>query len=192
MSRACATLGLIVACLALAATGCGSASSTQATTSPGGQGGGGEGSQGRSGIAPSTDDSIQTYGSAAGSGEKAALAATALSFFRALAGADYAKVCAALSSSNRQQLQAFQSQADQGTGCAAILKTLAPSFAAAAARKAAQGVVTGVRIKGDAAFVLFRPAGGPSSYFVLKREGGAWKAISLEPGTPLQLPMTPR
>ena len=43
-----------------------------------------------------------------------------------------------------------------------------------------------MRIKGTTAFVIFRPAGGPRSYFVMKREKGAWKATSLVPGFPLR------
>ena len=57
---------------------------------------------------------------------------------------------------------------------------------AAEARTAADASVTSVRIKGDTAFVIFTPKGGLASYLVMKREGSAWKAISVTPGTPLE------
>ena len=181
------SLGL-AACLVLTPAGCGSSSgSSTSTSSTAGAGGTTQsstaGSTANSGSG--ADNSIQTYGSAATSTEKAALADSALSFFRALAASDYAKVCAGLIGANRQQLQAFKLKGRQGSGCATALKTLVPPTAAAEARKAASGAVTGVRIKGDTAFVLFRPSGGPESYFVMKRENGEWKAISLAPGAPL-------
>lgn len=208
---ACLVLALC-ACLGLALGGCGSSSSsststgsttpaatspsTAEATSPQGEGSG-QGSEAGStnSTAPSTssgsttesggDNSIQTYGSEAAGAEKAELSTAALSFFKALAGPDYAKICAGIASSNRQELQAFLKAKHQQGGCPTILKTLIPPSAAPEARKAANATVTGVRIKGDTAFVLFRPAGGPPSYFVMKRENGEWKAISLAPGTPL-------
>jgi hypothetical protein len=102
-----------------------------------------------------------------------------------MASSDYARICTGLLHSNREQLQAFLKAKHQQGGCPAILKTLIPSSETAVARKAAAGAVTSVRVKGDTAFVIFRPKGGKPSYFVLRREGGTWKAISLVPGTPL-------
>ncbi len=200
--------------LALAAAGCGSGSSpststssststpqagasvpsTQTTTQPGAQSGSGQGGQaGSSGGSGSAgaDNSIQTYGSSAPSALKGSLAATAFSFFRAMAASDYAKVCAGLAASNRKGLEAFLKAKHQRGGCPAILKTLISTRGVPEARKAAAGKLTSVRVKGDTAFVLFQPKGGPPSYFVMKRERGAWKAISLAPGTPLALPPPP-
>lgn len=198
---------ILIACLALAAAGCGSSSSTSTgstagaaptteagtstpstettTTQPGGQGGSSQGSS--TGGSSSADNSIQTYGSAATGADKTALAGAAFSFFRALAAGDYTKVCAGLLSADRQQFQAVKIKNGQG-GCATDLKRLVPPTAAAEARKAASGTLSSVRIKGDTAFVLFRPAGGKPSYFVMKREGGSWKALSVAPGTPLEIP----
>lgn len=102
-----------------------------------------------------------------------------------MASSDYAKLCNGLLRSNREQLQVFLKAKHQHGGCPTVLKTLIPPSETAVARKAAKGAITGVRIKGDTAFVLFRPSGGPASYFVMKRENGEWKAISLAPGAPL-------
>jgi hypothetical protein len=134
------------------------------------------------------ENSIQTYGSAATPAQKASLAATAFSFFHALAAADYARVCSDLTSANRQQIQAFlKNKSQKAGGCAAVMPTLLHSVGSEA-RRAAAGRLSTVRVKGDTAFVLFEPKGGKPSYFVLKREGSAWKPISLAPGTPLQIP----
>ena len=131
--------------------------------------------------------SILDYGSAAGGGEKAAASAAARSFFAALAARDYGRLCAGLSAGNREQLQGFlKLKHFQGKGCAAVLKTLLVSpQIIATARKAAHAAITSVRVKGDTAFVLFKPAGGPRSFFVMKRQKGVWKATSLAPGLPL-------
>ncbi len=130
--------------------------------------------------------SILEYGSAAGGAEKAAVAATARSYFTALADRDYAKICAALSVGNREQMQLYMKGQHRRGGCAKVLKKLSisPQFVASA-RKAARGAVNSVRVKGDTAFLLFRPRGGSASYFVMKREGSAWRAINLSPGQPL-------
>jgi hypothetical protein len=215
--RALPLLALALGVLAIA--GCGSGSSTSSspsststsseattstpsapTTTQSGTGAGAAGSNQSSsgnsnGSAPTTesggDNSIQTYGAAAGGSEKATLAAAAHSFFAAMASSDYAKVCTAIAASNREQLQAFLKSKQQKGGCPAVLKTLIPASEDPEAQKAASATISAVRIKGDTAFVLFTPKGGQPSYFVMKREGAAWKAISLAPGTPLDPTATP-
>ncbi len=130
-------------------------------------------------------NSIKGYGSAATSAQKAALATAAFSFFKAIAASDYAKVCDGLSASNRKEMQAFSKAKPQLSSCPTFLKTLIASRGVPEAKKAAAGKLTSVRVKGSTAFVIFTPRGGKPSYFVLKREAGAWKAISLAPGSPL-------
>ena len=204
MSRPPTALAVTVA-LTAALTGCGSGSSTttaspqastpsdtslnsstRATTQSSTQGAG-QSQEGTGSGSSSSDEngSIQAYGSEASSDQKAALSATAFSFFRAIAASDYAKVCAGLSASNRKELQAFTKAKHQSSGCPSILKMLISTRGVREARKAAAGLVSSVRVRGDTAFVLFRPKGGEPNYFVLKREGGTWKAISLAPGAPL-------
>jgi hypothetical protein len=209
MHRAAAVLSL-AAVLGLLAAGCGSGStSTTSTPTPtappsgsttsqgsgstpsGGQSAtttpstGGGSSPSSSSSSASGDNSIQTYGSAAASAQKIELKNAAFSFFKAMADSDYAKLCEGISAANRKGLEAFTKAKHEGAGCPKILKMLIARRGVPEARKAAQGTLTSVRIKGDTAFVLFRPRGGPPSYFVMKREAGAWKAISLAPGTPL-------
>ncbi len=199
---------LLSAALAIAIAACGSGSSTttaspeasspSATTpAPPGEASGAQtstpttpsatqGSSGESqGSSQGPENSIKTYGSAASSAQKAALSAAAFSFFKAIAASDYAKVCEGLSAPNRKGLLAFTKAKHQSSGCPAILKTLIGTRAVPEATKAAAGRLISVRVKGDTAFVIFAPKGGKPSYFVLKREAGAWKAIGLAPGTPL-------
>jgi hypothetical protein len=181
-------LGLaLLAALALAAMGCGSGSSstTSAATGPAAppahaaapSAAGGESSPGAS---------IEEYGAAADPGTKATVAAAAHSFFAAMAEGDYARLCADLAAANQQQLRTFLKGQVRSTGCAGVLKTLVTATAAHEARKAAAAPITSVRVKGTNAFVLFRPKGGVPSYFVMKEEGGSWKASSLGPGAPIE------
>jgi hypothetical protein len=161
-------------------------SSTQgAGTAQSGIGNSSSGSSRSSSSGSGLANSFQTYGSTANSAQKVALSAGAFSFFRALAASDYIKVCSDLSSSNRLELQALlKGKNKKGGGCAAVLPTLLHSVGPEA-RKACEGTLSAVRVKGDTAFVLFRPRGGKPSYFVLRREAGTWKALGLAPGTPL-------
>ncbi len=155
----------------------GTATTPSGTTSaPSGQSGSGSSSSG--------DNSIQTYGSEASGADKAAVVAAMRSFMGALASRNYTKVCAGLTASNRAQLQQFlKFKHQQSQGCAALktLLTTQTSFAA----KAAKATVLHFRIKGGTAFALFRSACCPVSFFVMKREQGAWKSTSLSVGTPL-------
>lgn len=188
LARVILGLALSVA-LALGAIGCGSGSSTTTSSaaSPGtppaspaaAAASGGESSPGAG---------IKEYGAAAGATTKATVAAAAHSFFAAMARGDYARLCGDLSDANLQQLRAFLKGRVRSTGCAAVVKTLLNTTAAGEARKAASAPITAVRIKGATAFVLFRPKGGVPSYFVMKEEGGSWKATSLGPGAPIEPP----
>ncbi|HVC05965.1 MAG TPA: hypothetical protein VND98_00030 [Solirubrobacterales bacterium] len=192
--------------LALLAAGCGSGSSsttTTSTTAPSAttpptttptqttttNGSSSEQSTqstpGGSSSSQTPENSIKTYGSAASAAEKAAISATAFSFFKAMATSNYAKLCTGLSASNKKELEAFDKVKHKKLACSALLKELISTRGAPEARKAATGKLISVRVKGPTAFVIFKPTGGTTSYFVLKREGSAWKAISLAPGSPL-------
>jgi len=181
------------ACVALAAAGCGSsspaspASSSESTAAQEGAAPttAGETTSQSAGSAPveSGDHSVQEYGSKASGTEASAPSAAMRSFFTAFAAPDYAKVCAGLAAANLEELSQF---AKQGGGCPAALKLLNLHAGASEAKAAAAAPIKSVRVKGDTAFIIFTPKGGKPSFFVMKREGGAWKAISLGPGTPLE------
>jgi len=131
------------------------------------------------------DHSIQNYGAEAGGEEKAAVLAAMRSFIAALASSDYARACAALPAANREQMQQFFKAQHHGGSCAAVLAKLLSPAATTEAKKALGATISKVRVGEGNAFVLFRPAGGKLSYFVMKEEGGAWKATSLAAGSPL-------
>jgi hypothetical protein len=192
-SRALLTLGLLAAlslALALGVGGCGSGSSSTvqaSTTAP---------ARSRTSTSPagpkesSPGASITGYGAAAEGSGKVAVTAAAHSFFTAMATRDYAGLCSDLAAANRRQLRVLLKGQASG-GCPSILKTLLDPAAATEAQKAAEAPVTSVRIKGDTAFAIFTPKGGVPSYFVMKEEGGGWKAVGLAPGTPVDPTATP-
>lgn len=133
------------------------------------------------------DNSIQTYGKEAGGGEEAAVTKAMFAFFRAMAGQNYSKVCEGLSEKTREGVEQFLKVQHKTADCPTFLKTLlgANPGAAKEAKKAAEGSVGHVRIGEGNAFILFTPAGGKPSYFVMKEENGEWKATGLNTGTPL-------
>jgi hypothetical protein len=132
------------------------------------------------------DHSIQEYGAEAQGSEKAAVLAAMRSFIAAMATGDYARLCAALPAANRAQMQQFAKAQHKGGGCAAVLARLLNPAAAVEAKKALGATIAKVRVGKGNAFVLFRPRGGRLSYFVMKEEGGEWRATSLGAGTPLR------
>jgi len=182
---------LAVLALVVGAAGCGSGSS--GTT--GGTGGtaaapragraGAAGGRHGSGAA-GKGNSIEGYGSEAGGAARRGVAVATHSFLTAIATHGYARVCAGLTASNRRQLAEFaRLKGDGAKGCAEGVSRLLAPAAAKEAEKSAEARIDKVRIKGGTAFALFRPPGGVPSYFVMKKEAGAWKAISLSTGTPV-------
>lgn len=198
-SRRLLTLGLLAVLtltFAVGAGGCGSGSSS-GTASPASTSAAAPARSHRSVLpaasAPtesSPGSSILEFGKAAGGAGKAAVTAAAHSFFSAMASGNYARLCAGLATSNREQLAAIAKGRGPGN-CAAALKTLLNPAAATEARKAESAAITSVRIKDATAFVLFNPKGGVPSYFVMRKEGDGWKAISLAPGSPIDPTATP-
>jgi hypothetical protein len=189
-------LGLVaLLALAVGAAGCGagSSSSTIATSPPARPAttAKAKASAPRSPAEISPGSSITGYGAEAGGSDRAAVIAAAHSFLAAMATSEDARLCADLAAPERGQLAAFGEGKGGPGGCAAALGTLLTAAAASEARRAAAAPVTSVRIKGGTAFVLFRPKGGVPSYLVMKEEAGAWKAISLAPGTPIDPTATP-
>jgi hypothetical protein len=135
---------------------------------------------------PGADDSVQTFGSSV-SKDKAAAATSAMrSFLQAVAAVDYRKVCAGLS---REAVKQTEEISGEVGNCPAVLaKVMAPQNSIEAeVLAAARGDVYQVRIEEGTAFILFTPRGGKPSFFVMKREGGDWKATGIAPGQELQV-----
>ena len=133
------------------------------------------------------DNSVQVYGEEAGRAERAEVTKAMFAYFRALAAQNYAKVCAGFSEITKKQLEAFMKSQHRFGDCASLLKELHQISPGGTleAKRAAEGSVGHVRIGEGNAFVLFTPAGGRPSYFVMKKEDGEWKSISDSTGAPL-------
>ena len=144
---------VLAAVLAFLAVGCGSGSSSTSTSTGSSTGADGKGAATSTGAATTTtkpgssssgpreggsgggshsfaeeeaessDQSIQEYGTEASGGEEIAVLTAMHSFFRALAASDYAKVCAGLAATNREQLQQYAKFKHEGAaGCASLLE----------------------------------------------------------------------
>lgn len=134
----------------------------------------------------SSDQSIQQYGSEASGSEKSEVLAAMDAFIRAFGAGNYAVACKYASSGLREQAVAYAKvQKGSTTSCPVFLSKLLQGSEAGKAKRALEALVTHVRIKEDSAFVLFKPAGEPVSYFVMVRENGNWRATSFSVGTPL-------
>jgi hypothetical protein len=133
------------------------------------------------------DNSIQTYGSEAAGADKAAVTTAMFAFFRALAAKQYDKICEMVSPKTRAGIEQFMKLQHKKGNCATVLEGLigASPGGTEEAKKAAEGSVGHVRIGEGNAFVLFTPKGGKPSYFVMKKEGGEWRATGFNAGTPL-------
>jgi hypothetical protein len=163
--------------LAMGSGGCGSGSSSSTAAPPRPK---------AAGAADAADTSIQGYGAAAGVASKSAVSGAVHAFLTAMAERDYPAMCARLAMANREQLAQFAGARGGSERCADALRKLLNPAVAAEARAAADASVASVRIKGATAFAIFTLRGGAKSYLVMKREGDAWKAISVTPGTPLE------
>lgn len=134
-----------------------------------------------------SDNSVQVYGDEAGAAERAEVTKAMFAYFGALATLNYPKACSELSEVTKDAMERFMKAQHESGGCTSLLKKLhiiSPS-GVVEAKKAAEGSVGHVRIGEGNAFVLFTPAGGKPSYFAMKEEAGAWKAVSASAGSPL-------
>lgn len=134
----------------------------------------------------SSDQSIQQFGNEASGSEKSEVLAAMHAFIRAFGAGNFSAVCKGAAASLREQTEAYAKAQKSGpASCPAFLSKLVQTTEPAKAKRALEALVTHVRIKGDSAFVLYKPAGEPVSYFVLVHEDDGWKATSLSIGTPL-------
>lgn len=186
-TKAVAAAALVVFLgLAAAVGGCGGgSSSSSATTGAATTSAGGEAGAQAPGPRPDDEASgdIEDYGKEAGAADRAAVIKAAHTFFTAMADRDFDRMCTVLAASNVRELRAFGGHGT--TGCAVALRRLLDRNVAGEARAAAEAPITSVRIEGGTAFVIFKPRGRSPDFFAMKREGGAWKAISVTPGTSL-------
>jgi hypothetical protein len=123
------------------------------------------------------EKSIEEFGSEAQGAERAALLSTFHTYLGAIAAGDYPGACAHLAAAVQRSLERFVAQ--KGVGCSRSLPALLAPSAAAISRQQANGRVTKVRVQGDRAFLVFHAPGAKLYQLTMVREGGAWKAATL-------------
>jgi hypothetical protein len=125
------------------------------------------------------EKSIEEFGSEAAGPDRAAILSTFHAYLEAVAARDYPGACRHLAVAVRRSLERFL--AKKGVGCAQSLPALLAPGAAAISRQQANGHVTKVRAQGDRAFLVFHAPGARLYQLTMIREGGAWKAATLNP-----------
>lgn len=164
-------------------SGAGSGSGSGSGGGSGGSGGSGSGG----GSAPASgktlgDGSIQAFGESADSGDRDAAIAAAQEFYAARAASDWGRVCDAMSTPIKQQLEQMLSKAPKlkGKPCSELLEALSGGVPASARRSESEGLrFTEVRVDGDSAFAIFKSTAIPNGFIPLSREGGAWKVAAI-------------
>jgi hypothetical protein len=139
-------------------------------------------------VKPRADNSVPTFGSEAGTSERARAEAALKAYLRARAKADWPSACRHLAASTRQGFEklAKSSSKAKALGCAQILKALSKG---ADLSDPLIGGVLSLRVQGANAFALFY---GPhrQRYIVpMAKEGNAWRLtqsapIAYPPGAP--------
>jgi hypothetical protein len=144
---------------------------------------------GNKGYYDGDDKPIRAYGQAAGTSDKRALAALVERYYAAAAAGDGAAACSVIDPSFAKAIPEDYGQAP-GPGylrgaktCPAVMTLLFKYFHS---QLGGAVEVTGVRVKGDQAFVLLGSTTRPASYLTLKRKGGGAWGIEGLLATPLQ------
>jgi len=145
----------------------------------GGSSGGdaGENTTGRAGPQRG-EESIEGFGEEAKGLERAALVASYRSFMGALAGQDYASVCAHLSASVEASLRRLSPAKGPGPCEAALPELLSPSAPDFAGQQARAHIIK-VRVEGNDAFVIYRAPGAKLYQMGMARERGEWKPTTV-------------
>lgn len=128
------------------------------------------------------DKSILDFGAEAEAEEAKAILSARRAFLRAMASSGYKNLCGDLAAKARMQLRQLLRIQHKAGGCETAARRLLSDAAAPEARKALRAPVSRVRVRGAKAFVVFRPPGGKLSYFLLAKEEGAWRSLSLSAG----------
>jgi hypothetical protein len=150
------------------------------TSTPSAAGGGASGPSASS-AQRGGDESIQRYGSAAGSSDKAAVTAAVKAYYAAIAAGDGVKACALLDSTFQQSLSRSLGRSPllRSKGCAGIIQLLFQHRPGQPGRVSAAVTVTGVRLNGDHGFALITTHSIPAGEISVGREHGSWKVGSL-------------
>jgi hypothetical protein len=131
-------------------------------------------------VLPKSDNSVPTFGSEAGAGERAQAEATLRSYLQARSAEDWASACRLLAKSVRQgyeQLGASSSKAKAG-GCAPVLASLSKG---ADLTDPLTGHLLSLRVHGANAFALFYGPGHQQYMVPMNLEGGQWRPTQAAP-----------
>ncbi|HEX7059292.1 MAG TPA: hypothetical protein VF176_05515 [Solirubrobacterales bacterium] len=132
------------------------------------------------------DNSIQTYGLEASSGDRAEITALVQSYLDAIAAGNWAKACSYLTSSQQQQYDQFAQalKVPKGSGCPAVLGKLNSRIPKKTRVSDAKIDVLSLRIGDDNptgqenAFLIFKGADGKVYATVATREDDQWKLLN--------------
>lgn len=131
-------------------------------------------------IAKGGDNSLQTFGLEAASGDRVEAAAVAKAYLDALAAGRWSLTCSMLAADARARFQALEK------ACPAGMRLLIASVPKAALRAGAEIDVISMRVQGSHAFLIYRNGEGTPSAIEMSHEDGSWKVAAIS-GTPLQL-----
>ena len=127
-------------------------------------------------VRPESDNSVPTFGSEAGSAERAAVEASLKPYLRARAREDWAAVCRELAKGTRKGYEKLGRSS--GGGCAPILAALSKEADLA---DPLTGGLLSLRVRGRNAFALFIGPGHQQYFVPLYREGSTWRPTQAGP-----------
>jgi hypothetical protein len=132
----------------------------------------------------STGGTVRTFGHEAKAADAAAITTVVRDYLAARAGGDSARACSLLASRIAQGLARFAAAVPnlQDRSCAGMLARLSSQPSSQAPAQFSPPRVTGVRIEGERAFVLYRGAHDARLAMPMVRESGAWKVGELTTG----------
>jgi hypothetical protein len=127
------------------------------------------------------DNSVQRFGTEAGSSERIEATQVVQAYLTAQAQGRWSEACSYLTSKVRSGLEALADKAKgkAGSGCEGAMGALLGKVPEAALRKAAEIQVLSFRVQGDQGFVVYRDGEGTPYNLPLDREGGEWKVGAL-------------
>ena len=137
-------------------------------------------------VAPEADNSVPTFGTEAGAGERAEAEANLRAYLRARAAEDWASACRLLATSVREGYEKLGSSSSKGArpSCAVVLPALSKG---ADLTDPLTGHLLSLRVQGTNAFALFYGPGHQQYMVPMNLENGQWRptqatAIEYPPG----------
>lgn len=127
------------------------------------------------------DNSIQEYGSEAGSSEFEAAAAALHGYLDARAAGAWSAACSYMAPGVSASLGQLAGGETGEAACPEILASLSAGIPPAALREAAVANAGALRIEGGSALLLFRGSQGVNYFMPMSSAGGGWKIAAIAP-----------